>query len=764
MTAISEGSGVAAFRFVRPTRAAVLVPLLEGVPWRTLMRGALRAQCLTWGGESNIPVPWDAAVGLGPLQWRLLGAIDPDVIAVYAPTAAELRDLDEAWYLEWEQATRAENAGIRPESLDMRVNALAKSPLISPVLPDDLLTKIAQRCSLFGGASRSARATSKPHGLEFPFTPIRYLRGDSDAVMIRRFNVDSDLQLLLAATCGDVPDTALEPLRQSGYDIGATELQREDVLAAMLGPSTFAERTVWHLTRAGLSWLQPASRMGPTPTVVVGDTPEDFALAYALQRLQGAGWWASTALADDDHFLALVAHHGERFSDLTPDDLRHVTSVSSQQLAADTAVRLSDLGGKEWTVVGSSALWKHGSCRLAATNPSIETIPLIDGETAHLDARWPDVEPSGHEGIYWTTEVVAPKWLPISDGRLSDAILNAPGYASGRTTRVTGDGGFAYLCPHFMRMGPQDFAAETVRPQLRILSLHEQVQHLLGHEGWTSRLSDKGLYATASWALFGGETRFAETIDNSSWWHVLQAMANRPGSLRDIDFFDLRDDRRRYVTASAFAQLRARTGLPDELPQLVSTGILQRGLIHKCAVCRWTGWFDALELGERLRCSRCRNRFDLRSEGWMPAAEPQWHYRIPEVLWQFIEHDGDIPNHAISRCLGSPVTVDALAEIEIFDPAGVQCELDICAAVRGELWIGEAKRASTLGGSKKEANKTLSNIERVAGVLRPRGIIFATGSEAWTSATTELIRARFADKPYELRIEACPPHPLPPSP
>lgn len=103
MTAISDGSGVAAYRFARPTRTAVLVPLLEGVPWRTLMRGALRAQCLTWGGESNIPVPWDSAIGLGPLQWRLLRAIDPDVIAVYAPTAAELRDLDEAWYLEWEQ-------------------------------------------------------------------------------------------------------------------------------------------------------------------------------------------------------------------------------------------------------------------------------------------------------------------------------------------------------------------------------------------------------------------------------------------------------------------------------------------------------------------------------------------------------------------------------------------------------------------------------------------------------------------------------------
>ena len=139
--------------------------------------------------------------------------------------------------------------------------------------------------------------------------------------------------------------------------------------------------------------------------------------------------------------------------------------------------------------------------------------------------------------------------------------------------------------------------------------------------------------------------------------------------------------------------------------------MLLRGLVFRCPLCALKGWYGADELAERLRCARCRRPFTLAERlrcarcrrpftltesGWQPPNEPQWRYRLAEVLWQLLEHHGDLPLRALSEVLNlgrgrlsGPSAM--LHEQDLWAPGAERpIELDICAQRGPELWIGES--------------------------------------------------------------------------
>src|SRR4051812_13399687 len=84
---------LAATLSVRPIRACVLVPSVDGVPWERMVEHALATQCRIWGGQGNLVVPTGWEISNDELFLRLVDCFDPDVLVVHAPTHADVEEI-----------------------------------------------------------------------------------------------------------------------------------------------------------------------------------------------------------------------------------------------------------------------------------------------------------------------------------------------------------------------------------------------------------------------------------------------------------------------------------------------------------------------------------------------------------------------------------------------------------------------------------------------------------------------------------------------
>jgi hypothetical protein len=277
-----------------------------------------------------------------------------------------------------------------------------------------------------------------------------------------------------------------------------------------------------------------------------------------------------------------------------------------------------------------------------------------------------------------------------------------------------------------------DMASEVVRPRIGVLGLREQLETILAVSGWRLEPSDKGQYAEGAAKLFGGDDELLATLSAPSWWRALTALRSETAPDETPRGWKLADQRTYYDLPDVEA-IRLETALAPGLTELLQQRILMRGLVFRCPVCRLKAWYGADELADRLRCARCRGPFALTDPGWQPEAEPQWRYRLNELLWQLLAHNGDVPLRALRETLGIGTPemrqpTASLHEHDLWAPRSkTPLELDICAQRGPELWIGEAKIANSLG-REPQARAKLKGLRRAAQLLRPHGILFVTAS------------------------------------
>src|SRR4051794_25159505 len=93
MPPFQDGSHVPALISARPVRAIIAVKLWDDIPWQAQFIAALRNQCMTWGGQANLPLPWTSGIEDNPLFWRILEAQDPDIVIGHPGSWANLEDL-----------------------------------------------------------------------------------------------------------------------------------------------------------------------------------------------------------------------------------------------------------------------------------------------------------------------------------------------------------------------------------------------------------------------------------------------------------------------------------------------------------------------------------------------------------------------------------------------------------------------------------------------------------------------------------------------
>ena len=166
--------------------------------------------------------------------------------------------------------------------------------------------------------------------------------------------------------------------------------------------------------------------------------------------------------------------------------------------------------------------------------------------------------------------------------------------------------------------------------------------------------------------------------------------------------------------------------------------MLSRGLALKCARCRQGGFYPLRAVSESFRCSRCGLSQRHGVEHWLGGTEPQWHFGLAEVVFQFLEHDGDVPLHAAALVMEDAVlTANVAFEIELYDEEGTKSEHDLFISLGSHFVLGEATSTDRLESSLKEERKRLRRLGRVAELLGARTVVLATAAPAFAQKVRE---------------------------
>jgi len=244
--------------------------------------------------------------------------------------------------------------------------------------------------------------------------------------------------------------------------------------------------------------------------------------------------------------------------------------------------------------------------------------------------------------------------------------------------------------------------------------------------------------------MFGGFKELCNALRDPHVRAVIDAFRGQP---KGTPGRHLSSDNRRYLTWKHFEKLLPDDVRPTTVERLIGRGVLRRGLILKCARCRQEAWHALGALGETFECNRCHLEQILDRRRWLGEDEPAWCYRMAEVLYQFLEHDGELPLLAVQEMFDASTRPVAHAfELEVVPPGRKRREVDIFSTDGYRLWVGEANKDGRF-----EAGR-LPFLANLAAVLDAYGVVLTTSRSDWPPATLNEARSVLTDPWRRLRM------------
>jgi hypothetical protein len=727
---------------VRPPRVAVLVPPLAGCDWRSLFESALATQCGLWGGEGNIVLPWDDDQLESPLFWQLLRCHDPDILAAYTPSLGELALVDRTSYdaqVEEIKASLVTLDGIGEEQRREFLEDRLKEPAAEFDLgaPFEL---VRERLSVLDGDQVfgwfGLQGSEDPG---YPFTDLKSLGVPEDAVNDPVCGLGETARLLLCAHVGRLPPRIRRWLADEGRvnqrNVGSLGTWLLDVSERRRNRSRIDP---WDFSRSGLGWYDLGHRDRQV-VIVVGDEPMDFALFYLLLRVNQPAFWMPREGIREDH----LAEYNQRV-------LSDMAQVAGQRGIQKISVTSATAAGWRDQFVGElQAKMATSTLQILGIEPD-QVLPRQPSRLFEEDAQGQRgelvLDLAGHSqplstpiprrvrsadpfALRWITDVRLDDWTPMNHNRLASKILKAPS----NSVRIA-DTGPAYLCPLHTTFGREGLESLTSRPTLHRLDLLEQVQKAVSADGWQAKPSDKGIYAEQTTLLFGG-------LD--ILWTALLQQPTRA-------LFDC------YLAHTVGRKFRDRTYLQmedapvgvDLLQRYELLGILRRGLALKCERCRQGEFYEIESVGRTFQCARC-GLDQIHGLGhWLGASGPEWHFGLAEVVYQFLQHDGDIPVQAARTLLeGSKQPVAVAFELELQDVEDRKSEHDLILTRGSRLLIGEATAKDHLEKPASKETERLQRLSVVADMLEAEAVVLATTQPRFTKATVDRAR-KIVERPW----------------
>lgn len=309
----------------------------------------------------------------------------------------------------------------------------------------------------------------------------------------------------------------------------------------------------------------------------------------------------------------------------------------------------------------------------------------------------------------------------------------------------TSKSGLAYFCPNAAYFGG-DIDSSLVRPSIVIPDAFQMFEHLFQLEGYVTSPSDKGFYARDTIEKFGDLATVAMLLRPNATREMLLKFLDHIKPAQGVrDEGSVLNDRRRYMNLPAVSKLLGNGAAAQKMIEvLLSAHVLHRGFIFKCKFCRNADWFALDEVSQTFKCKRCGRIQGISSANyWYDSYEPGWFYKLDEIVYQFLRHNGYVALLALDHLRGKTeesflYTPDV--ELTKHGATEASMELDILCVTDGAMMIGEAKKEDRLGNSKRHEIETIKAYNRSAEQLGADALVFATFADKWSSNTEKNIR------------------------
>ncbi len=756
--ALTPPAPLSAILTARPVRACVFVPIVEGVAWQRLVEHALATQMRAWGGAFNLVVPTTPEIADDGLFWRLVDRFDPDVVALHLPTYADVEEFAPERYAEAIARTdhRLRDAGFGDETRAAEIARLREEPFWMMELPAAFQSRLVERVALLhlGEDEPNTFHVNGTAAPPYPLTDVAVLRELPAAILDIASTLDDVDRLSLTHAVGRLLPSFKTQIEERGVALNEVLVEHERITLSHIWPrrgvvSEFGYPRL--LSEIGLARrISVADR--DQLIVVVGDDPRDFLLYHGLSRLRSHVYWFPATRLDSQVYireLVEAAQHALR-TQIGARDIA-VTTASNAE-AAGAAVEILHGAGRhhalETTLVDWRALFPKSY--LWALDPRSERrVSLLrhEGETQELPTPPPvSISTDDPSQMRWMVDVEVQGWRPVRHRSLGEQVLCGPVVTS-HDVRTSSAG------PSYFGLGPlvQAFLGlegSTARPRLRPRAVAEQVSDVLQPLGWEVSLSDKGAYALQSARLFGGVEDIASALRSKPERTLLDAYLT-PTTRNDPGKY-LKDTRRRYLSLKEVGVLIGDVDAAATLvARLYDRGVLVRGHALKCEYCRATSFYSLSE-EQRFTCVRCRTDQRATRFSWLEEPEPEFRYALSEVVFLFLQHNGQLPllaahDHFIVGRGREREQFDVAFELDLTPPGGQLREHDIVTTWSSELWIGEA----TVSDKLEEANADeVERLERLAESVRTvsaRGVLLVTTREHFSERTRQNVLNVFAD-------------------
>lgn len=754
------------FTSVRPARVACLINQ-DDEDWQVNCLRVIEFFSSVWGGAHNIIIPTDGKNLTNPF-WEILSAYDADYFYHYSKTVKDLKTLRPDEYNEWLD-TQLESylGGDRETDIDIdfarrQIEDMAVRADLTPQLSPEFPLLIRKKLAPFHVPGQVVHGIISDFPPRFPLTPITTaLSGCAEKANLVIFNPSHQglYPLWLASVTGLINEALRLDLSREGsvntiptgeysIDLVTSERTRNAFTSAQNFSTPFQ---LTNLKLATYRSVKGSFLTGPM-IVVAGERVFDFCLYYSLARLRQPVLWlpnvwlkstrteGGTALFDlfsqslrsslhamDSVTKCIFTSHSldQKQLEVLVDDLDRASLFRSDAVGANSEIAF-DL---DRLTSRPLRLFEVGN----ASRPT----SLVVQESSEIELfetpkpkNFPNIHPHEHR---WITDViVSGHYLPrnpsLGEWTIRSPILGSHG------ARI-GAGTLSYSCPNIGYAGG-DIDTVLVRPTIFVPSPLEIFKRIFWSIGYESKLSDKGFFADDAIRKFGGLDAIGSFLRDPFTRQLIFKFLDSSEQINLRDDGCLLNDQRRYLPFPAISKLLG-GDVPGQkaVELLLSKDILYRGCIFKCSSCRNSDWFGLDEFTQTFKCKRCGATQHASSENyWYAEHEPGWFYKLDEIVYQFLHHNGYVSCLALDWLRAkSQDSFLFTGDLELIKSGSnsrkPEFELDIVAIVDGEIVLGEAKKNDKL------EDREIKKYFHLAGKTGAKKLIFATFAASWSDGT-----------------------------
>lgn len=778
------------FTSVRPARVAVFVSK-DDSDWQATCTRVIEYLSAAWGGGYSIIVPTDGTTIADPF-WDILRIYDPDYLFLYYYSGRDLKTNNPEKYqqrLDKELQHFISSGPVSDvDSARKQIDeALMNAPLVgqpSTELQQRLIKTLAPFHIAEHAFEKSIGVGSAP---DYPLAPLTKLLPNvehRDRIATYESKYEGVYPLWLASVTGSVTQKFKQELNSLGIAhevIPSSDYGPADLFVYPTDAATRRTQrqliTPFELANTDTGLYQPVramSRNGPI-VLVAGDTLADFCLYYSLARLRHSVVWLPL------EFLRSQQEPGgqrvllDGFADLLKDVTRisrtesdpkyALLSASGDKAILDSAVEALDGAGYGRYERISDSLTLAPDLRKLLQHPlrlyELDNVyrpsSLVVSDNSELDffetprpKNFTRLDPYENR---WITEINIPAHQLPRNHHLGQWVVRHPVLSSNGARAAKS--GIAYFCPNVAYFGG-DIDTSLVRPSVFIPDAFQVFEHLFEREGLRASVSDKGFFARDTVQKFGSLTTVASLLRPTAMREMLLKFLDHIKPAQGVhDEGAVLNDKRRYLHLPAISKfLGTDAAAQKTIEVLVAAQVLHRGFIFKCRFCRNADWFSLDEVSQNFKCKRCGRSQGISSENyWYGNHEPGWFYKLDEIVYQFLRHNGYVTLLALVYLKGKAeesflYTPDM--ELAKRGAAGAVMELDILCIRDGVMSIGEAKKEDRLGSSKREEIETVQRYNGLAEQIGAEALVFATFADTWSDNTQKYISDNVTNRDFIL--------------